>query len=326
MRAVVQKRYGPPAEVFALEEVARPTPGPGEVLVAVRAVAINISDALMTDAMLPIRVMSGRGLARPKVTIPGKDIAGVVEAVGPGVTELKPGDEVIGPGTMALAEYARVPADRLVAKPADLTFPQAAALIESAMTALQGIRDHGAVKAGERVLINGSSGGVGVYAVQIAKALGAEVTGVCGTGNAGLVGDLGADHVIDYTRRDFTAGEARYDVILDNVGNHSPEACCRVLAPDGRLLLNGGGISMGRGDGLWRGLIGPILQARRLGQPGIMPIEKWRAEDQLELLRMVDEGCLRPVIDRTLPMERAAEGFEAAASGRARGKIVVTVP
>lgn len=324
MKAVVQERYGDPREAVVVEDVDRPVPGAGQVLLEVRAACVNISDAIIANMPLVVRLLSGSGLTRPKLRTPGKDVAGLVEAIGPGVEGLSPGDAVFGRCSEAFAEYAIADAGDLLPVPDALTFEQAAAIGISAMTALQGIRDHGAVRRGQRVIVNGASGGVGVYAVQIAKALGAEVTGVCSTRNVALVESLGADHVIDYTREDFTAGAARYDVIFDNAGSHTVPEYARVLAPGGRLLLNGGGIAMERGEGLWRALAAPTLAARRIGQPGLMPVLRWNRDDLAVLKRMVEDGAVRAVIDRTYRLEDAAEAMEAAVSGRARGKIVIT--
>jgi NADPH:quinone reductase-like Zn-dependent oxidoreductase len=325
VKAVVQERYGPPRGSVVVREVDRPAPGDGQALVHVRAACVNISDAILAYTPLVFRLIAGQGGTRPKVPTPGKDAAGVIAQVGPGVGDLRPGDKVFGRSSQAYAEYALADAGELLPLPDALTFEQAAAIGISAMTALQAMRDHGAVRRGHRVIVNGASGGVGVYAVQIAKAFGAHVTGVCSTRNVSLVESLGADRVIDYMRDDLTAGGERYDVILDNAGNHTPSEYARLLAPGGRLLLNGGGIAMGRGDGIWRALIAPTLAARRLGQPGLMPVLKWTRDDLAVLKRMVEAGEVRPVIDRTYSLGEAAEAMEAAISGRARGKIVIVV-
>lgn len=325
MRAAVQERYGPPRSVIAVRDVERPTPGPGQVLVRVHAAGVNISDAFMVNPSLFVRLASRSGAFRPKVETVGKDIAGVVEVVGDGVTYVRVGDEVFGRATRAFAEYACAGECDLLPKPASATFEEAAAVGISAMTAMQGIRDHGKVRPGQKVLINGASGGVGVYAVQIAKWQAAEVTGVCSTPNVALVRGLGADHVVDYTREDFTRGEVRYDVIFDNAASHSPGEYLNVLEPGGILLLNGGGIAMGRGDGVWRGLVKPAMEARRKGHPAPMPVLKWNLDDLAILKELVESGAIRPVIDRTFPLAQAGEALEDAASGRARGKIVIVI-
>ncbi|MEO5940606.1 MAG: NAD(P)-dependent alcohol dehydrogenase, partial [Candidatus Limnocylindrales bacterium] len=232
MQAMVQDRYGSP-EVLRLEEIDRPVVGDGEILVRVHAASIHVGDwILMTGRPWVMRMATG--LRRPKHRVPGSDIAGTIEAIGTGVTHLAVGDEVFGWSTGAFAEYAVAGEAQFVRKPASLTFEQAAAVGVSATTALQLLRDRD-IQQGQTVLVNGASGGVGTFAVQIAKSLGAEVTGVTSTKNLELVRSIGADHVIDYTRDDFTAGAARYDVILDNVGNHSLARTRRALAPTGTL-------------------------------------------------------------------------------------------
>jgi NADPH:quinone reductase-like Zn-dependent oxidoreductase len=239
MQAVVQDTYGT-AEVMQLQNIDKPAISDDEVMIRVRAASIHVGDwILMTGSPLVMRMATG--LRRPKNRVPGTDIAGTVEAVGGNVKRFRPGDDVFGWGTGAFAEYARANEGQLLEKPANLTFEQAAALGVSASTALQLLRDDGKVGPGQKVLINGASGGVGTFAVQIAKALGAEVTGVTSTKNVEMVRSIGADHVIDYGQEDFTTGAQRYDVILDNVGNHSMARTRRILAPTGILISNGGG-------------------------------------------------------------------------------------
>src|SRR5215468_3472933 len=241
MQAIVQERFGPP-DVLRLADVDPPEVGPGDVLVRVHAAALNPFDWHMLRGEPRIaRLMGPMGRTKPKVRVAGVDAAGRVEAVGADVTELKTGDEVLGFFPGAFAEYARAKVDMVVPKPARLTFEQAAAVPMAAMTALEGLRDVGQVRAGQRVLVNGAAGGVGTNAVQIGAVLGAEVTGVCSTGNLELVRSLGAAHVIDYTTEDFTDGRERYDVILDNVGNRPLRHLRRALTPTGNLVLNGGG-------------------------------------------------------------------------------------
>src|SRR5918999_5714547 len=256
MKAIVQTRYGAPESVLRMEDVDRPSPGDDDVLVRVRASSVNTPDWIaVTGVPYILRVRSG--LRRPRTPVRGTDVAGLVEAVGKNVTELQPGDEVLGstwagslttPGTFAAFTVA--PASQLIRKPAGLTFEEAAASVMSGLTALLAVRDVGKVGPGTRVLINGASGGVGTFAVQIAKALGAEVTGVSSTRNLELVQSLGADHVIDYTGQDFTRGERRYDVILDNVMNQPPAATARVLTSAGIFIPN----SVGNTGGLFAGL------------------------------------------------------------------------
>ena len=241
MKAIVQERFGPP-DVLQLVDTDRPVAGADEVLVRVHAAALNPYDwHILRGDPLIARLMGEVGLTKPKARVAGVDAAGRVEAVGANVRGLRPGDEVLGFCRGAFAEYARAEADKVVPKPVSLTFEQAAAVPMAGATALRGIRDVGAVRAGHRVLVNGAAGGVGTYAVQIAAALGAEVTGVCSTRNAELVRSIGAAHVVDYTTQDFTDGRARYDVILDNVGNRPLRPLRRALTPAGTLVLNGGG-------------------------------------------------------------------------------------
>jgi NADPH:quinone reductase-like Zn-dependent oxidoreductase len=244
MRAIIQDRYGS-SEVLKARDIDTPQIGDDEVLVRVHAASVHIGDwVLMTGVPYVMRL--GTGLAKPKDRVPGTDVAGTVEAVGTQVQGLRPGDEVFGWCTGAFAEYVAAPEEHFVKKPANLTLEQAAAVGVSATTALQLLRDDAKVQPGQKVLINGASGGVGTFAVQIAKALGAEVTGVCSTRNVELVGSIGADHVIDYTRDDFRAGTERYDLILDNVGDRSMADTRRALTPNGMLISNGGGHAPGK--------------------------------------------------------------------------------
>ena len=263
MQAITQDRYGS-AEVMELTNIDKPETGDGEVLVRVHAASIHVGDwILMTGVPYVMRMATG--LRRPKNRVPGTDIAGTVEAVGKDVQGLRPGDEVFGWCTGAFAEYAPAPEDQFVKKPANLTFEQAAAVGVSATTALQLLRDDGNVQPGQKVLINGASGGVGTFAVQIAKAFGAEVTGVSSTKNVEMVRSIGADHVIDYTTEDFTKGGPHYDLILDNVGNHSMSAARRALTPNGTLLSNGGGHADGK---LGRTIRRPSFRCSSASRPG----------------------------------------------------------
>src|SRR3954468_14968266 len=244
MKAIRYCQYGPPDQVLKVEQVAKPVPNENQILVRVRAASLRFFDGGMLGGSVPGRLLFG--LRKPKNTIPGSDFAGTVEAIGTNVTEFKPGDEVFGVRAGCLAEYICIRADRgaVVTKPDNVNFEQAAS-IPTALVSLQGLRDTGQLKAGQKVLINGASGGVGTFAVQIAKALGAEVTGVCSTGNLELVRSLGADHVIDYTKEDFTKGEQHYDVIYDLVSNHSFAERRRILKPGGICVLAGiGGSGM----------------------------------------------------------------------------------
>lgn len=322
MRAAVQHRYGPPS-VLEVSEVARPQPGPGDVLVRVGAAAVHVGDYfVMTGEPYVLRLAFG--LRRPRHGIPGRDLAGVVAAVGKDVTAVRPGDEVFGWSTAGtLAEYACVPADHLVAVPAGLPLVEAAAVPTSALTALQALRDIANLRPGQTVLVTGASGGVGSFAVQIAKAFGAEVTGVCSTRNVDLVRSLGADHVVDYSETDFTSAGRRYDVILDNVEAHPLAAVRRALTPTGTLIPNSG-----RG-GRWLGPLGRIATARLLSgftrqrlQP-LISVEKQR--DLVALADLLATGQVTPLIDRTYPLDEAADALRYVGAGHTRGKVVVTL-
>lgn len=322
MRAAVQHRYGPPS-VLEVREVGIPSPGRGDVLVRVRAASVHPGDYfVMTGEPYVVRLVFG--LRRPRHGIPGRDLAGAVAAVGEGVTALRPGDEVFGWSTTGtLAEYACVPADHLVSVPANVSVVDAAAVPTSALTALQALRRIADVRPGQKVLVTGASGGVGSFAVQIAKALGAEVTGVCSAGNVELVRSLGADHVVDYTTTDFTSGEKRYDVILDNVEAQPLAAVRRALTSTGVLIPNSG-----RG-GRWLGPLLRIVRARLLSlftRQRLRPftsVEK--REDLLALADLIATGQVMPVLDRTYPLDDAAGALRHVASGHTRGKVVVTV-
>jgi NADPH:quinone reductase-like Zn-dependent oxidoreductase len=323
MKAIVIDRYGTP-DVLRLEEVDRPVPGEGQVLVRVRASSVNPYDWHFLTG-LPKLFRPVFGLRRPKYRILGADLAGQVEAVGPGITRFVPGDEVYGLAAAgACAEYAAVAEAALAPRPAGLTFEQAAAVPLAGGTALQAIRDRGRVEPGHKVMVNGAAGGVGTFAVQIAKADGAEVTGVCSTANTGLVRSIGADHVIDYTRDDFAAGARRYALLLDNVGNRSLADCRRVLEPKGRYLA-----SFGQPDHTWSGpvwslarmaLLNPFV-SQKLGTFTARP----RMEDLHTLKGLIEAGSLRPVIDRAYPLAEVAAAFRYLEQGHARGKVVITV-
>lgn len=323
MRAVVHLCYGPPA-VLEIAEVAKPAPAGDEVLVKVRAAAVNPADwHLMTGKPYIIRAPSGIGA--PSFTRFGVDYAGVVTAVGEKVTRFKPGDEVFGGRSGAMAEYVTVRADRAIAlKPANIGFEQAAAIPVAGVTALQGLRDNGRIQPGDKVLINGASGGVGTFAVQIAKAYGAEVTGVCSTRNVELVRSLGADHVIDYTKQSFIEVEERYDLILDNVGNYSPFDTRRLLAPDGVLV-----IVSGPKDNAWIGPLSRPIQAMLL-QPFVSEelvffIAQLNGDDLETLGELVRTGKVMPVIDRQYPLPEVEEAVGYLGTGHARAKVVVTL-
>jgi NADPH:quinone reductase-like Zn-dependent oxidoreductase len=323
MKAVVQDRFGPP-DVLQLMDTDVPEIGTDDVLVRVHAAALNPADwHILRGDPLVARLM-GVGLTKPKARVAGIDAAGVVEAAGANVRGLRNGDEVLGFCRGAFAEYACAAADMVVPKPASLTFEQAAAVPIAATTALRGIRDVGGVKAGQRVLVNGAGGGVGTYAVQIAAALGAEVTGVCSTRNAELVRSIGAAHVIDYTTEDFTDGRTRYDVILDNVSSLPLSRLRRALTPEGTLVLNGGGSPghvFGPVAGILRAVVAGVFVSQRL-RP--LPSRQNR-EELLAVTGLIEDGKLTPVIDRTYPLADTAEGLRHMEQGHARGKVVVTV-
>jgi len=325
VQAIVQERYGGP-EVLVTREIDRPGIGDREVLVRVHAAGLHIGDVFgVRGSPFPIRFTSG--LRGPKFGVPGFDIAGTVEAIGSAVTRFAPGDEVFGvctwPSCGACAEYARAGEDELSAKPTGLSFEQAAAIPTSASAALHGLRDAGRLQAGQKVLINGASGGVGTYAVQIARAFGAEVTAVCGPTNVELVRSLGAHHVIEYTREDFTRGTARYDLILDNIENHSLADTRRALAPDGTLvLMSGTGAS---GLGLLVRLLRPVVLSPFVKHSLRRPYSNPKREDLEVLTSMVVEGTLRPVIDATYPLSETAAALRYIEAGHARGKVVVTM-
>jgi NADPH:quinone reductase-like Zn-dependent oxidoreductase len=325
MKAIVYCDYGS-ADVLKLEDIKKPTPGDDEMLVRVRAASINPLDwHYMRGTPYIMRIETG--LRKPKVTRLGVDYAGTVEAVGRNVTQFKPGDDVFGGRTGALAEYVSVRADRaVVLKPANLTFEQAASVAIAATTALQGLRDKGKIQPGQKVLINGASGGVGTFAVQIAKSLGANVTGVCSTRNVDMVRSIGADEVIDYTKEDFTKSGQRYDVILDNVGNHSLLDNRRVLNREGKYVLIGGG---GPDDGRWIGpLAGPIkalVLSRFVTQDMGMLLAELNKRDLAILRDLMQEGKLTPVIDRRYRLSEVAAAIRYLEEGHARGKVVITM-
>ena len=319
MKAITQDRYGS-AEVLETREVDAPEVGDDAVLVRIHAASIHIGDwVLMTGVPYVMRI--GTGLSKPKQRVPGTDIAGTVEAVGTRVQSLRPGDEVFGWCTGAFAEYASAPEEQLVKKPANLTFEQAAAVGLSASTALQLLRDDAKVQPGQKVLINGASGGVGTFAVQIAKAFGAEVTGVSSTKNVELVRSIGADHVIDYRREDFRTGAERYDLILDNVGDRSMADTRRALKADGMLISNGGGHSGGKLRRTIRTAIASIF-VRQQARPSVKTPNR---ADLVALKELVEAGNVTPVIGGTYPLGETAEGIRQVAGGHARGTLVISV-
>lgn len=322
MKAIVVRCYGSP-DVLRLEEVAKPAPSDDQILVRVHAASVNPKDwRLMRGSPYVLRLPDGVGM--PKRTRIGADFAGTIEAVGKDVTRFKPGDEVFGGAAGALAEYVvKREGEAVAIKPMNVTFEQAASAHTAGITALQGLRDHGQIQPGHKVLINGASGGVGTFAVQIAKSFGAEVTGVCSTRNVELVRSLGADHVIDYTKTDFASDGQQYDLILDNVANRSMSDIRRALKPDGRLVIVGGA------PGDW---IAPfalpieaMVMSRIADQQLGMMIARPTQQDVQILADLMASGKLTPVIDRRYPLSEAAEAIRYLETGRARGKVVVDV-
>jgi NADPH:quinone reductase-like Zn-dependent oxidoreductase len=325
MTAIVQDQYGPaPEDVLRLEEIDKPTIGEDEVLVRVHAASVDRGTwHVMAGLPYPIR-LAGFGLRRPKYRNPGRSLAGTIEAIGVHTTGFEPGDAVFGICGGSFAEYARVHTDKLAAKPANLSFDQAAAVPISGLTALQAVRDHGRVHAGQNVLIVGASGGVGTFAVQIAKAFGAEVTGVCSTVKADGVRALGADRVIDYTVDDFADGTHRYDVILDIGGNRRLSHLRRALTPRGRLVIVGG-----ETDGRWLGgsdrQIRALMLSPFVGQKLGTFVASENAEDLVVLRELIESGKVAAAIDRTYPLGEVAAAIRYMLDGQARGKVVISV-
>ena len=323
MRAAVCRRYGPP-DVVGIEEVEAPVPGEGEVLIAVRAASINPMDSHLIKGR-PAIVRLFFGLRRPRRSRPGADVAGVVEAVGAGVTRFEPGDAVFGVCRGALAERACAAELRLAAKPANVSYAQAAAVPVAGFTALQGLRKAG-LASGHKLLVNGAAGGVGSFAVQIAKAMGAEVTGVCSARNLDLVRGIGADHVIDYGREDFTRGAARYDLILDLITNHSFASLRRALVPGGKIVTAGGPGFDGLGVGRWATRIVGGLVESRFTREKLIPLSAKVDGDDLALLaEMMEAGRITPLIESCYSLDESAAAIREVAEGHARGKVVVMV-
>jgi NADPH:quinone reductase-like Zn-dependent oxidoreductase len=323
MKAIVQDRYGS-ADVLELRDIDQPVPGDDEVLIQVRAAGVDPGVwHLMTGLPYLVRVM-GYGLRRPKYGVRGRDVSGRVEAVGKNVTRFQPGDEVFGTCEGSFAEYASAREDRLVLKPANLSFEAAAAVPISAITALQSVRDKGQVEPGDKVLVIGAGGGVGTFAVQIAKAFGAEVTGVCSTSKIELVRSVGADHVIDYTREDFTEGSIHYDVIIDNAGNRPLSRVRPSLTAKGVLVIVGG-----EEGGAWVGPANRLLPAMLLSpfvsQKLKVLMSAERQDDLQTLAEMIEGGSVAPVIGRTYPLVEAPDAVRYVGDGHAVGKVVVTV-
>jgi len=325
MKAIVYCDYG--LTNLKLDNVEKPVPNDDQLLIKVRAASVNPYDWHFIEGTPKIIRLMGVGLRKPKDTRVGVDFAGTVEAVGKNVTNFKPGDEVFGGRGGAFAEYVCPRATRAVAlKPSNVTFEQAASVNIAGITALQALRDKGKVQPGQKVLINGASGGVGTFAVQIAKSLGADVTGVCSTRNVDLVRSLGADRVIDYTKEDFTKSVERYDVMLDNVGNRTLSECKSVLTPKGKYVLIGGGgaseqgLLGGLGKALWAMLFSKFV-SQQMGMMMADPSQK----DLTILADMMQSGKLKPVIDRTYKLAEVPDAIRYLEEGHARGKVIITV-
>jgi NADPH:quinone reductase-like Zn-dependent oxidoreductase len=322
MQAIVHERYGGP-EVLELRTVDKPTPDDDRVLVRVHAASVNAYDWHMLTG-LPYIGRFGEGLRKPKTHIPGVDAAGTIEAVGRNVTRFRPGDEVFGAANGSLAEYACAREDYIVAKPKEMTCAQAAAIPMAGTTALQALRDKGRVKEGQHVLINGAAGGVGSFAVQIAKALGAEVTGVCSTGNVESVSSIGADHVIDYTVDDFARDGRRYDVMIDIAGSRSLSDCRKALTRDGIYVIVGGP-KKGRVLGPASRMLTAVLTFPLVTQRCAPMIAKYTQDDLRILGEFVTSGRVTPVIERSYQLVEVPEAIRRIGSGHAKGKLVVAI-
>jgi len=321
MKAIVYHNYGSP-DVLKCDEIHQPVVKDDEVLIRVRAASVNPADWHLMRGK-PYIVHLFAGLRKPKIRL-GADVAGQVEAVGRKVTQFKPGDEVFGICRGAFAEYVSASELGLVMKPENITFEQAASVPVAALTAVQGLRNKGKIQPGHKVLINGAAGGVGTFAVQVAKSLGAEVTGVCSTRNVEMVRSLGADQVIDYTQEDFTKGWQRYDLILDCVGNHSPSACRRVLSPKGIHVLVGGPSGPGT-LGFVARLIAALVRSRFASQKFTMILTR-RSKDDLTLMHdLMRAGKVTPVIDRRYSLNEVPKAFGYLEEGHARGKVVINL-
>jgi len=322
MKAIVYEKYGPP-DVLQLREIEKPVPGDNEILVKIHAASVNPAD-WHTMRGKPFLIRLTGGLFSPKNPILGIDIAGEVETVGKNITEFKPGDAIFGDCGWggAFAEYVCVSAERIVLKPENVTFDEAASVSVAAITALQALRDHGKIKPGQKVLINGASGGVGTFAVQMAKSFGAAVTGVCSTGNLDLVRSLGAHQVIDYTREEFTRTGQGYDLIIDNVANHSVLDLKRALNPGGNCVI----VGFTSLPLLFQHIaLGPLLSTFGSKKVGSMGIANPNRKDMLFLSELLETGKLKPVIDKQYPLSEAAEAIRYLETGHTRGKVVLNV-
>ena len=319
MKAIVRYSYGSP-DVLELKEIDKPMVEDDQALIRVRAASVNPADWRILRGTPFVLRLAGYGMLKPKNPVGGSDVAGVVEAVGKNVT-LRAGDEVFGSCGGSFAEYVSVAADHLLRKPANLTFEQAAAVPLAATTALQGLRDTGQLRAGQTVLVIGASGGVGTFAVQIAKALGAEVTGVCTTRNVEMVRSIGADHVIDYTHEDFTKGEHRYDLIFQLAGTSSPSECRRALTPKGTLVLSSG---EGPDSGVGR-MFTAMMSSPFVSQRLVSWVASMKNADLLTLKELIEAGKVKPVIDRTYALGETADAIRYIEEGHTCGKVVITV-
>ena len=322
MKAAIYTSYGPP-DVVRITEVEKPVPKDDEVLIKVRAASVNPLDwRLMKGKPAILRLFFG--LRKPRFGRPGVDVAGEVEAVGRNVTQFKPGDAVFGDCRGAFAEYVCTAESKLAMKPDYVTFEQAASVDVAGLTALQGLRNHGRIRPGSKVLINGAAGGVGTFAVQIAKSFGADVTGVCSTRNIDMVRSIGADEVIDYTQHNFTTSDERYDLILDCVGNHSFSECRRILNPDGRFVLVGAPHDLSV-IGLLAVPIKALLLSVFVSQKAVMFIAKSNQDDLALLGELIATAKLEPVIDRRYTLSEVPEALRYLEEGHARGKVVITL-
>lgn len=323
MKAIVQDTYGS-ADVLTLRDIDKPVIADNEVLVQVRAAGVDRGVwHLMTGHPFPIR-LAGYGIRVPKYPVPGMDMAGVVETVGANVARFRPGDEVFGIGKGTFADYARAPENKLAHKPANVSFEQAAVTAISGLTALQGLRDHAHVQKGQKVLITGASGGVGSFAVQLAKAFGAEVTAVCSTTKVDMVRSLGADHVIDYTRDDFATGAQHYDVILDIGGNSSLSRLRRALTSNGTLVIAGGETG-GRWLGGYDRQLRAVMLSPFVGQKLRTFVCSENNEDMTVLSELIESGEVIPAIDRRYPLAEVPKAIRYLEEGHARGKVVITI-
>jgi len=320
MKAIVYTEYGPPSDVLELKEVEKPTPKDNEVLVKIYAASINDGDKSLVRGKPFFARLMGIGLLKPKNTIPGTDIAGQVEAVGRNVKQFQPGDEIFGDigecGFGAYAEYVSVTENALALKPVNITYEEAAAVPQYAVVALQGLRDKGQIQPGQKVLINGASGGVGTFAVQIAKSFGAEVTGVCSTRNLDMVRSIGADHVIDYTQEDFTKSEQRYDLILDSVANRSISDYTRALSPKGSYVAVAFNPSA-----LFLGSLISMTGSKKVSQLSHKP----NVKDLVFIKELIEADKVVPVIDRRYPLSEVADAMRYFEEGHPSGKVVLTV-